>query len=113
MAYITYDNYKELGGTADETAFKSLLVRAEARINYVTFHRIDEENLPANIEYLTKDLIDIFFDLGVAKYTNITSYDNGIEKTSYSSNGADADKKINSYIAEFFSDRPDLIYRGY
>lgn len=38
--YLSYDEYKEYGGTLDETAFNDLEFDAESTINWYTFNRL-------------------------------------------------------------------------
>lgn len=41
--YLTYDEYTDMGGTVDETAFENLEFEARAQIDYWTFNRLVEE----------------------------------------------------------------------
>lgn len=38
--YLTYEEYKDMGGTLDETAFNDLEMDAETEINWYTFNRL-------------------------------------------------------------------------
>ena len=40
--YLTYEEYKELGGTAEQSSFANLETLAEFKINYWTLDRITE-----------------------------------------------------------------------
>lgn len=40
MAYLTFDEYLEYGGTLDEAAFADLAYDAESEINWYTFNRL-------------------------------------------------------------------------
>lgn len=41
MAYLTYADYLEYGGTLDETTFDEYAFEAESRINWYTFNRLE------------------------------------------------------------------------
>ena len=57
--FLTYEEYKEIGGTLDIAAFNSKIVRAEAMINNHTKHRLYEfEVLPEEVKYLCRDLVE-------------------------------------------------------
>lgn len=43
MAYLTYEEYAEMGGTLDQTAFTSLEFEAEALVDWYTFNRLQQE----------------------------------------------------------------------
>ena len=60
--YLTYDEYKELGGTLDDTTFKTFKYEAEALINYRTFNRLKNmEKVPTEVKRL------VFYLLGLAQ----------------------------------------------
>lgn len=44
MAYLSYEEYLEYGGTLDETTFDEYLFEAESRIDWYTFGRL--QNVP-------------------------------------------------------------------
>ena len=41
--YITYDEYKEYGGTLNEPTFNSLYYDAQIKIDYYTFNRLKND----------------------------------------------------------------------
>ena len=43
MMYITYDEYKEYGGTLNESTFNSLYYDAQIKIDYYTFNRLKND----------------------------------------------------------------------
>lgn len=45
MKYLSYEEYAEMGGTLDETAFTDLEYEARAYINWVTFNRLTRETV--------------------------------------------------------------------
>lgn len=48
MAYLTYDEYTEMGGTLDETAFTDLEYEARSYIDWYTFNRLHGETTIPN-----------------------------------------------------------------
>ena len=49
--YLTYDEYTEMGGTLDETAFIDLEYEARTYIDWVTFNRLwGEEKIPDRVK---------------------------------------------------------------
>lgn len=49
--YLTYDEYTEMGGTLDETAFIDLEYEARAYVDWVTFNRLwKEKEIPNRVK---------------------------------------------------------------
>lgn len=60
LKYITADEYKELlGATSIPDNFNNLVIEASNYINYKTFGRIDENNVPEQVKYVTCLIIDL------------------------------------------------------
>lgn len=60
LKYITQDEYKELlGATSIPDNFNNLVIEASNYINYKTFGRIDENNIPEQVKYVTCLIIDL------------------------------------------------------
>lgn len=58
--YLTYEQYKKMGGTLDETAFNNFEFEAECIINWYTFNRLKKETeYPPEIERCMFKLINI------------------------------------------------------
>lgn len=77
--YLTYENYKSLGGTLDETDFNRFEFQVEAQINYATFNRLKGDTvIPEEVTRLSFYLVDLMekkaaaFSLG--KTENGTAY---------------------------------------
>ena len=125
MGYLSYIEYKNMGGELEETAFSSLLLDVESKLNYLTNGRIKLlEDVPEAVKTLVFKLI-CFYNTnsqGVeenANMSNITSYSNGIESFSYGNNSENSSKgstsfddKILSIIKEYLWEYPELLYRG-
>lgn len=60
LKYITEDEYKELlGKNSIPGNFNNLNIEASNYINYKTFGRIDENNIPEQVKYVTCLIIDL------------------------------------------------------
>lgn len=119
MSYLTYTEYKDMGGTLDEVAFNLLLVDVESKVNYLTNGRIKNiDPIPQAVKMLIFKLICFYStnNQGVKENglnPNITSYSNGIESFSFSyDSSASFDNKIISMMKEYLWEYPELLYRG-
>ena len=60
LEYITSDEYKKLlGKESVPSNFKNLNIEASNYINYKTFGRIDKDNVPEQVKYVTCLIIDL------------------------------------------------------
>lgn len=60
LKYINDQKYKELLGTQSVPSnFENLVTQASNYINYKTFGRIDENNIPEQVEYVTCLIINL------------------------------------------------------
>ena len=60
LEYITADEYKKLlGKESVPDNFKNLNIEASNYINYKTFGRIDKDNVPEQVQYVTCLIIDL------------------------------------------------------
>lgn len=58
--YLTYVEYKDMGGTLEETQFNDFEFQVEAQINYATFSRLKTDKVfPIEVKRLIKYLIDL------------------------------------------------------
>ena len=130
--YLTYDEYRSMGGTLDEIPFTDFEFQAEAQINYATFSRLrNDKTFPEAVKRLTKYLVDLMekksaaFSLGKSNSdaaTYITSQSNDGVSVSY--NGlapsdlielckADSLNAIKSYLDGVTNEAGHkLLYRG-
>ena len=61
MIYLTYNEYKEIGGNIDETAFKRNIDRACGIIDNATYNRIEGmTEVPQKAKALCRDLVEYF-----------------------------------------------------
>ena len=84
--YLTYEQYQNMGGTLDETAFNNFEYEAETIVNWYTFSRLKdeaEEDYPAELSrcmYRLLELIKLRADalaLGAQTITTTTSDSGG------------------------------------
>ena len=58
--YLTYDEYKTMGGTLEVIPFNNFEFQAEAQINRVTFNRLKgDKTVPEEAKRLMKYLVDL------------------------------------------------------
>ena len=123
MKYLTFEEYKNLGGKCSKDVFPSLQFDTESKMDYITSGRlskmIDEiESVPESVQMLEVKLIDIEYASSNSEkqVTGVTSYSNGIESFGY-----DTSKDSEEMLAEKFStlmkqylypEYPELFYRG-
>ena len=123
LKYITEDEYKELlGKNSIPGNFNNLNIEASNYINYKTFGRIDENNIPEEVKYVTCLIINLLdeentklSEIGNLKSQNIEGWSESYStpeevKTDYE------DKKY-STLREYLwniigSDGNPLLYTG-
>ena len=60
LKYITEEEYKELlGKNSIPNDFNNLVIQASNYINYKTFGRIDKNNIPEEVKYVTCSIVDL------------------------------------------------------
>ena len=60
LEYITAEDYKKLlGKESVPSNFKNLNIEASNYINYKTFGRIDKNNIPEEVKYVTCLIVDL------------------------------------------------------
>lgn len=60
LKYITADKYKELlGKESIPNDFNNLVIKASSYINYNTHGRIDESDIPEQVQYATCLIVDL------------------------------------------------------
>lgn len=123
LKYITEEEYKELlGAKSIPDNFNNLVIEASNYINYKTYGRIDESNIPEQVKYVTCLIIDLIneenaklSEIGNLKSQNIEGWSESYStpeevKTDYE------DKKY-STLREYLwniigSDGNPLLYTG-
>ena len=120
--YLSYTEYKELGGTMNESTFNKNEFEIENKIDYLTNGRIKNlSQVPQAVKMLCFRLGTSFWEkVDIDAPNNLTSYSNGIESFGYantttssqSSSISVIDKQINNLVAEYLWEYPELLYRG-
>lgn len=116
MPYLSHEEYKTMGGTAEQTAFDILEMKARKKIDYYTQNRlvnVADEDINDTVKYLMYDLIKL--DESVNKQ-NISSASNDGVSITYADN-AEIRAKIEELIKFYLSDETTadgipLLYAG-
>lgn len=122
MEYLTYDEYKEIGGVLESAAFNRYSVRAFARITQETQGRIENmKNIPTEVKHLCRDLIEYLHNNVNTDRTVISasqSQGGSSESESYADKSiGNIDEEIGNlfydYLAKITNDEGVyLLYRG-
>lgn len=122
MGYLTFEEYQKLGGKCTQDIFPNLQFDVESKMNFITFNKLsklidDLGNVPDEVKMLEAKLINIEFNVKPERDTSVSSYSNGIETFSYSSNEDDVEKLLNTKVRQLMMEYlypkyPDLFYRG-
>lgn len=83
MAYLTFCEYTELGGTVSESAFPLLEKKARRKLDYFTQNRL--KGLSTQIDEVKEVMTEFIETISsdISHVGNVTSYSNGIESFSY------------------------------
>lgn len=123
MVYLTYDEYKNYGGTAFETDFTMLEFKARKRIDRLTASRVQRMSaVPEAVKLCMMSLIQIDNKAGVeAQVENpvVTSFNTDGYSESYGKalSAEDADRSMSASIRTMLWGEADdngvpLLYRG-
>ena len=85
-AYITYQEYVELGGTATEGAFPNLERKAQNLLDYFTFKRIKYLTIiPDEVKDVLTQFIDSMNNFSKQAQSGdiLTQYSNGVESMTF------------------------------
>ena len=123
LKYITEDEYKKLlGAESIPDNFNNLTIEASNYINYKTFGRIDENNIPEQVKYVTCLIISLLdeentklSEIGNLKSQNIEGWSESYStpeevKTDYEDK---KQKTLNQYLWNVIGiDGNPLLYCG-
>ena len=102
MAYLTYTEYKEIGGTLDETAFNRNIDRACAMIENRTQSRLEcFDEIPQIVKVVCADLID---------YISTNTVEKAVTSRSQSAGGVSESESYATKTAEDYSADLDRIF---
>jgi len=123
MAYLSYDEYKEYGGTMAQADFTLAEFKAEKRIDYLTDTRVKAMSaVPEAVKLCIMAIMNMESKVGTeAQVSNpvVTSFNNDGYSESYGKamGSAEADVAMNSVVKEYLSGECNdygvpLLYRG-
>lgn len=102
--YLTYEDYKKIGGVLESTAFDRYSARAFSRIDQETQNRISKMSIvPVAVKHLCRDLIEYMH--------NNLSQDKALSSVSQSQGGAsESESYVNKTADDMDNDISNLIY---
>lgn len=103
--YITYDEYKDLGGGLDETAFNVFAYEAEMKINAETHGRITTVTEP--IKRCVVRLTDIMAQADISSAKTTSWSNEGVSKSFKDVSSYEYNAKINSIIRDYLANEVD------
>ena len=123
MAYLSYDEYTERGGTREQAEFALAEFKAEKRIDYLTDSRVKAmETVPEAVKLCIMALMAMESKVGTeAQVSNpvVTSFTNDGYSESYGKalGAEDAEKSMNNLVKSYLYGETDdndvpLLYRG-
>ena len=123
LSYLTFEQYRQLGGRCTKDAFPNLQFDTETKMDYITDGRLSKlmttiEQVPEVVQRLEVKLIDIIMNNDTSKQGvgNVISYSNGIESFGYDVNKDSEDyilTKFKNIMLEYlYPIYPQLFYRG-
>ncbi len=122
MQYLTYEQYKDIGGTLDEAAFNRNIDRVCGVIDNSTHNRIERmKGTPAQVKPLCRDLIEYFAsDFGSSRQVSSRSESAGVVSQSESyvirsieERAGEIDDMVKDYLLNVVDDNgTPLLYRG-
>lgn len=102
MIYLTYAEYKEIGGTLEETAFNRNIDRACAMIDNRTQSRLEcFEEIPQIVKVVCADLLD---------YISTNTVEKVVTSKSQSAGGVSESESYATKTAEDFANDLDRIF---
>ena len=123
LSYLTFEQYRQLGGKCTKDAFPTLQFDTETKMDYITDGKLSKlvatiGEAPEVVQRLEVKLIDIIMNNDTSKQGvgNLTSYSNGIESFGYDTNKDSEDyilTKFKNIMLEYlYPTYPQLFYRG-
>ena len=102
MIYLTYAEYKEIGGTLDETAFNRNIDRACVMIDVRTQSRLEcFEEIPQSVKVVCTDLVE---------YISTNTVEKAVTSRSQSAGGVSESESYATKTAEDYSADLDRIF---
>ena len=89
MAYLTFQEYQNLGGTVSTTDFNIYEPKARRKLDYFTQNRL--QSLTVIISEVKELMTEFINRMSISPLNgNVTSYSNGIESFGFGQNQTDA-----------------------
>ncbi len=116
MAYVTYEQYSELGYSAvPQESFTRWAIMAEQTVRKYTFNRITDENITDMNRCGVCEIMDVLYDLRISQSPGqpITSFSNQHYSESYASpteTQTAANNVIMGFMSTYFTQ--EQLYRG-
>lgn len=85
-SYLTYQDYRELGGILDEDAFAKFERKAQRQLDYITFNRIKYcTTIPDEVKEVLTEMISRLDAYNTQKQNGdlVTQYSNSVEQLTY------------------------------
>ena len=122
MTYLTYDEYRNIGGTLDETAFNRNIDRVCGIVTNATHNRIEAmHGVPKEVKSVCRDLVEYYAEhFGSSRQISSRSQSAGgvSESESYVMRSAEEHTiEINNILFDYLGNVTDkngtpLLYRG-
>lgn len=94
--YLLYDEYKSMGGKLDETLFNELEFLAEAKVDWYTFNRLQNETeLPERLKRCMYALVNLIYK---------------VQQASMLGDDGSGDSSINAAVASQSNDGVSISY---
>lgn len=119
MQYLTYEEYQNIGGKLDLTAFELKITRVCGIVTNATHGRIEAlRGIPKEVKCLCRDLVEYL--CGAEENANIKNKSQsagGVSESLTYSEKEDHDKHINGLIYDYLAsvttkDGTSVLYRG-
>lgn len=110
--YLTFDEYKDMGGDLNESLFNVLSYRAEKKVDLYTFNRlIDLEEIPNEVKMCIYDLIPLIQDDRSSILSeSVGSY--SVTRKGRTEINNDVTETIKSYLSSVVIDGVPVLYIG-
>lgn len=121
MQYLTYEEYKNIGGKLDLTAFELKITRVCGIVTTATYNRIEAlRGIPKEVKELCRDLVELLDKMEGAETVQSRSQSAGgvSESVSYATiTKEEQDRQINNIIYDYLfnvktKDGVSVLYRG-